>query len=239
MSGGLREVLALYLDDADPNGRGAPSEPVRPAGVGAQPGGVLAIPDHRGDLVEPALLRLLADALEGAGVRVAAHPAAPPQTLRPRGGDLLGNWCETRRATDAASGDAPVDLFLAPFDAAALGDPAAPTPPLDRVLVWIAAHPAGLDGARRLLARLAQRRPGARAELVFLGARSPAEAATAFRRLSQPHRDGELQLRPLAALPSGPWLARLLLRGSPREAPPEFERIARELLHGSRVHSPP
>lgn len=238
MSGGLREVLALYLDDSSPGARAAPGEVEGPAGAQAKAGAVLAIPDHRGDLVEPALLRLLADALEGAGVRVAEHPAATPRALGH--GSLLGNGSGAP-PTDTDSGNARVDFFLAPFDAAALGDPAAPLPPLDRVLVWIAAHPAGFERAARLLEQLARRRPGALAELVFLGARNPAEAATVFRRLAQAgsFRDRELRLRHVAALPSGPWLARLLLRGTPREAPPEFARIARELLRGSRLHSSP
>lgn len=226
MSGGLREVLALYLDESDPAHGGVPEPPdPQPAGrlseseTGCRT--VLAIPSRRSDLVEPMLLGLLAAALTDEGLQLALYPgAAYTAPALGLGARTAAPWA------GAATGEA--DLLLAPFAAEQLDNPAARLPPLDRVLLWIAGHPAGLQNVSRLLDRLAKRRPGARVELVFLGARNPAEAATCFQRLALP-RDRKIALRHLAVLPSGPWLARMLIRGSLGEAPREFHKIARQI----------
>jgi len=223
MAGGLREVLALYLDAPGPSVRAArpatrAPRQTRPAGARQQDSrAVLAIPTRNSDLVEPALLAILAEALTAAGLRVALRSDAayqPPfvsvgvTPVRPCGID--------------------VDLWLAPFAAERLDDPAAPLPPLDRVLLWVTGHPAGLQCTSLLLDQLARRRPGARAEVVFLGVRNVAEAATCFQRLALP-KDRDIALRHLAALPSGPWLARILVGGTPGDAPSEFRTIAQRL----------
>ncbi len=207
MAKNLGDVLDLYLDSAPTPA--APTQGPNAQSRAAGPARVLAIPTGPSDLVEPALLSWLAMSLREHDLRVliVAPPAPKPWA------DLAG-----------------FDFVLAPFSAEGLCPETAREllPPLDRTLLWTPTHPSALERTAARLRALARLRPGARADLVFLGSGGGAQAATSFRRLAAA-REETLTLRHAGVLPGGPWLARSLLHGPDDRAPGAMGEIARAL----------